>query len=33
MANNFKGVEGAGESTILVVSCLVLERGEVKIGM
>ena len=33
MANNFKGEEGAGEYTTLVVSCLVHERGEVKVGM
>ena len=33
MANNFKGEEGAGKSTILVVSCPVRERGEVKVGM
>ena len=33
MANNSKWEEGAGESTILVISCLVHERGEVKVGM
>ena len=33
MANNFKREEGAGESIIHVVSCLVCERGEVKVGM
>ena len=33
MANNSKGEEGAGESPILMVSCLVRERGEVKVGM
>ena len=30
---NFKEEEGAGESTILVVTCLVCKRGEVKVGM
>ena len=33
MANHFKGEEGAGESPILVISCPVRERGEVKVGM
>ena len=33
MANNSKGEEGADESTVLVVSCLVRKRGEVKVGM
>ena len=33
MANNFKVEKGADESTILVVSCPVRERGEVKVGM
>ena len=33
MANNSKGEEGADESTILVVSCLVRKRVDVKVRM
>ena len=33
MADNFKGEERAGESPILVISCPVRQRGEVKVGM
>ena len=33
MANNSKEEEGADESSILVVSCLVRKRGEVKVRM